>query len=106
MQPKKFNLSFLPLFEQDLNEIIDYIALTLKNPEAAMRLVDDVEIAIMKRLEMPISFSPYPSAKKRKYPYYRIYVRNFCIFYVVIDNTMEVRRILYQRRDFDHLWFP
>lgn len=98
MQPKKFNLSFLPLFEQDLNEIIDYIALTLKNPEAAMRLVDDVEIAIMKRLEMPLSFSPYPSAKKRKYPYYRIYV--------VIDDTMEVRRILYQRRDFDHLWFP
>ena len=42
MQPKKYNLSFLPLFEQDLNEIIDYIALTLKNPEAAMRLFYDV----------------------------------------------------------------
>ncbi|MCI8420500.1 MAG: type II toxin-antitoxin system RelE/ParE family toxin, partial [Oscillospiraceae bacterium] len=36
-------------------------------------------------------------SRKRTHPYYRIQVRNFTIFYVVIDGTMEVRRILYSR---------
>ncbi len=39
----------------------------------------------------------------KNHPYYRINVRNFSIFYVVIDNTMEVRRILYSKRNIDEL---
>lgn len=45
------------------------------------------------------AFEPYHSAKDRQYPYYRISVRNYTIFYVVIDDVMEVRRIVYSRRD-------
>ena len=30
---------------------------------------------------------------------YRIYVKNYMIFYVVIDDVMEVRRILYNKRN-------
>ena len=103
MENKPYQLSFLPLFEEDLNGIIDYISNTLHSPSAAERLVDDVELAILKRLETPLVFSPYPSVKKRQYPYYRINVRNFSIFYVVINNTMEVRRILYNKRDIDNI---
>ena len=49
MSTKKYKLSFLPLFESDLIEITDYIANKLNNPEAALRLVDDIEIAINRR---------------------------------------------------------
>jgi len=66
-------------------------------------LIDDIELAIVKRLEMPLSFAPYQSSKIKNHPYYRINVRNFSIFYVVIDNTMEVRRILYSKRNIDEL---
>ena len=38
-------------------------------------MVDDIESAILKRLENPLAFEPYRSAKRREYPYYRIYVR-------------------------------
>lgn len=100
---KKYKLSFLPLFEEDLNEIVDYITVDLQNPSAAERLVDNIESAINKRLEMPLSFAPYRSSRKRPHPYYRINVRNFSIFYVVIDDTMEVRRVLYSKRDLDKL---
>lgn len=103
MDEKQYKLRFLPLFEDDLNEIVDYITLRLKNPSAADRLVDDVEAAIMKRLEMPESFEPYPSTRDREYPYYAIQIRNFTVFYVVIGDTMEVRRILYSRRDMKNL---
>ena len=94
---KRYELRILPLFEDDLNEIVDYITYRLRNPIAAERLVDDVEAAIEDRRSCAEAFEPYPSCRKRKYPYYRIQVRNFTIFYVVIDGTMEVRRILYSR---------
>ena len=66
-------------------------------------MIDDIELAIVKRLEMPLSFAPYQSSKIKNHPYYRINVRNFSIFYVIIDNTMEVRRILYSKRNIDEL---
>ena len=34
--------------------------------------------------------------------HYRIQVRHFTIFYVVIEDVMEVRRVLYSRRDWKH----
>ena len=40
---KKYKLSFLPLFEEDLNEIVDYISTDLQNPSADDRLVGDFE---------------------------------------------------------------
>lgn len=100
---KKYKLSFLPLFEQDLNEIVDYITANLQNPSAAERLVDDIEATVYKRLEAPLAFAPFRSSKKRPHPYYRINVRNFSVFYVVIDDTMEVRRVLYSKRNLDKL---
>ncbi len=103
MKYQNYRLRFLPIFEDDLNDIVDYIINTLQNVDAANRLIDDVEYAILKRLEMPISFPRYQSKKQRPHDYYRINIRNFSIFYVVIDNTMEVRRILYNRRDIDNI---
>ncbi|QRG86682.1 type II toxin-antitoxin system RelE/ParE family toxin [Bulleidia sp. zg-1006] len=103
MNRRTYKLTFLPLFEKDLLKITDYITNTLQNPGAAHRLVDDIELAIVKRLEMPLSFVPYQSSKIRKHPYYRINVRNFSIFYVIIDDTMEVRRLLYSKRNIDEL---
>ncbi len=101
MNAKRYKLRVLPLFEEDLNRIIDYIALQLKNPLAAERLVEDVETAIRERLTCAEAFEPYPSAKERPHPYYRLRVRNFTVFYVVLGDTMEVRRILYSRRDLE-----
>ena len=95
MDGKHYKLSILPLFEDDLNEIVDYISVRLQNPIAAEDFVDAVENAIQDRL----SFEPYHSAKERRYPYYRIQVKNYTIFYVVIGDTIEVRRIVYSRRD-------
>ena len=95
MGNKKYDVRFLPLFEEDLYEIVTYITERLKNPVAANKLIDDVENAIIKRSSYAESFEPYHSVKERKYPYYRIYVGN----YVVIDDVMEVRRILYNKRN-------
>ena len=103
MNGRRYKLSILPLFEDDLNEIVDYITYRLRNPLAAERLVDEVERAIEDRLDCAESFEPYRSSRERKYPYYRIQVKNFSIFYVMIGNTMEVRRMIYSRRNLKDL---
>jgi plasmid stabilization system protein ParE len=103
MDKPPYRLRYLPLFEQDLAGAKDYIAITLQNPSAANRLVEETETAIQDRLLAPVSFKAYRSKKDRKYPYYRIHVKNYTVFYVVIDNTMEVRRFMYSRRDIDNL---
>ena len=108
MLSKKYRLSYLPLFYEDLDEKITYIAGTLKNPKAASDLLDKVEAAIMERLPVAESFEPYHSVRERRYTYYRIYVDNYTIYYVVIDDdpndpVMEVRRFLYNGQNKDEL---
>lgn len=98
MKNEKYKLRYLTLFEQDLIQTISYITNVLKNTDAAEKLVNDIEDAIQERLEYPLAFEPLPS-KKRDYPYYRIYIRNYVIYYVVIGDVMEVRRFLYGARD-------
>ena len=94
---KEYELRFLPLFEEDLNEIVDYIKNVLQNEIAAFSFVDAVDQAIRQRLPFAESFEKFQSTHDRKHPYYQIPVKNYTIFYVMIGNTMEVRRILYGR---------
>ena len=108
MFSKKYRLSYLPLFYEDLDEKVTYIAEKLKNPKAANNLLDKVESAIMERLPLAESFEPYHSVRERRYSYYRIYVDNYIIYYVVIDDNpndlvMEVRRFLYNRQNGDNM---
>lgn len=103
MPNKEYKLRFLPLFEEDLNEIIDYITFDLNNPTAAQAMLDSVQTAIIERLPFAESFEPFHSVHSRKYPYYRISVKNYTVFYVVIGDVMEVRRIIYSRRDWRNM---
>lgn len=100
MLSKKYRLRYLPLFYEDLEDKVIYIAEKLKNPKAANDLLDKVEAAILERLPIAESFEPYHSVRERRFTYYRIYIDNYIIYYVVIDDDpedliMEVRRFLY-----------
>ncbi len=102
----KYTLSYLPLFYDDMEEIIAYLSDVLLNPDAANDLLDEVEKAILNRLPNAESFEKYHSLKERKYPYYRIYVKEYTIYYVVIPKErgkkiMEIRRILHNLQDRD-----
>ena len=103
----EYELRYLPLFYEDMYEKVTYIREKLLNPEAADDLIDVVEKAILDRLPNCESFEPYHSVKEREYPYYRIYVKNFTVYYVVIHmddrKIMEVRRFLYNRQDRDRI---
>ena len=104
----KYSLRYLPIFYEDFSEIIDYISVKLNNPQAALNLIDSVETAITERLPFAESYGIYESSQERKYPYYKINVKNFIIFYVVIDDEesnkiMEIRRILYNKQNWEDI---
>lgn len=100
MLNKRYRLRYLPLFYEEVDEKVTYIAEKLKNPKAANDLLDKVETAILERLPVAEAFESYHSIREHRYTYYRIYVDNYIIYYVIIDDDpkdliMEVRRFLY-----------
>ena len=91
-----YGLRYLPLFKQELDLAVTYIAFQLNDIDAANSLLDNVEKAIKNRLNNPESYEPVKSKKDWKHPYYRIYVDNYIVYYVVLEENgqkiMEVRR--------------
>jgi plasmid stabilization system protein ParE len=104
MQEKKYNLEFLHSFEKDLLKIKNYIVYNLDNPYAALKFNDLVEKAIFERLKNPEISEKYISLTTRSEVYYKIHVKNFTVFYVLKkDNVMEVRRIIYSKRNINKI---
>lgn len=101
---KKYKIKYLPLFYKDLDKIINYIMYQLDNEIASNNFVNELEKEIEKRAYNPDSYEKYKSNRRRQYTYYKIYIKNYTVFYTVKDNIMEVRRILYSRRNFDKLY--
>ena len=50
MADRKYKLRYLPMFYEDLEQKVVYIAENLQNPQAANDLIDAVEKAILDRL--------------------------------------------------------
>lgn len=98
-RPKHYKLRYLPLFWDDLEEAVTYISEVLENPVAARRLVDGVESGILEHLKAPTMEQIYKTTRERPLPYYWFAVGNYMVFYVVENDVMEVRRLVYGARD-------
>ncbi len=102
-------IRYSPSFDTDLDETLCYIASVLQNPDAAERLLQDVENSIEERSRNPEIYAVYGWSLNDSVPYYRIVVGNFIVLYVVLtensEKIMEVRRILYGRRNIALLVF-
>lgn len=72
------------------------LSVTVSQPEPRLAQEDNTETGAW--ITVP-GTNIDPSTKQREYPYYRIYVHNCTVFYVVIDGVMEVRRFLYSAQD-------
>ena len=67
------------------------------NPNAANKLLEDIEDAILKRSENLTIFAPYRPQCELKKTYYKIKVHNYFIFYSVENGIMEISRLIYSR---------
>ncbi|MTI49899.1 MAG: type II toxin-antitoxin system RelE/ParE family toxin [Firmicutes bacterium] len=99
---KKYEIRYLPIAERDLTEIIEYIQ--LDDPIAAIKFLDKIDSSISKLEEFPF-IGKIPKDSRLEYLSYRILIiGNYLVFYVVQENTVEIRRILHGKRKYDFLF--
>ena len=88
-------------FYNDFEKINSYIKYKLKNVIAANKLINRVEREIINRSNNPLDYEKFETNAGNIY--YRIYIGNYIVFYTVSGNVMEVRRIIYNKRNFSKL---
>ena len=103
MEKNKYIIKYSATYINQFNNILNYLVNNLNNRIAAENFYNKVIKEIETRSYNPTSYEKYISTRKRQNTYYKIYVKNYTIFYTVKDNTMELRRILYSKRNFDEL---
>ncbi len=94
---------FLPIAKKDLQEIISYISNDLNAPIAALSLVDALYESISKLSEFPTMYREYYASRPLIDKYRIISVKNYIVLYIVKDNEVEIRRIIYAKMDYDKL---
>jgi len=96
-----YRVKIYPAAEQDLTDIVDY--LNTLSSGAALRIYDAITEEIAGLSRMP-ERCPRPkdlalSAKGYRY----LIVEKYLVFYVVDGDTVQIRRILYARRNYSSL---
>ncbi len=96
-----YKVLIFPTAAQDLAELVEY--LNTLSADAAIKYYDMLTEQISSLSPMP-ERCPKPkdlalSAKGYRY----LIVRDYLVFYVVAGSTVQIRRILYGRRDYGSL---
>ena len=96
---KKYKIQFMSLAIQDIAEITDYIAEVLSAPQAAYDLLAKIDEAVKPLEQFPFIFPVYKDAAFTKLGYRIRPVGNYLLFYVVVGNAVEIRRVIYAKRN-------
>ena len=96
-----YKIKIFPTAKQDLEEVIGY--LNTLSPDAASKYYDLLVEEIANLSKMP-ERCPKPKDLALAVKGYRyLIVKNYLVFYVIIGDTVQIRRILYARRDYSAL---
>lgn len=100
-----YNVLFLPLAQNDLVEIVRYIANELHNEQAANSFADEIMKATDRLADFPYAYPVYMPIRSTKNEYRKISVQNYLIFYTVDERTktVTIARVIYAKRDYDKL---
>ena len=93
-----YKVRIFPTARQDLEDVIGY--LNTLSPEIALNYYDRLveEIASLSRMPERCPRPKDLALAAKGYRY--LIVKNYLVFYVVAGDTVQIRRILYARRDY------
>lgn len=98
---ENYKIKIFPRAKQDMEEVIDY--LNTLSPDIALKYYDLLVEEIAGLSQMP-ERCPRPkdlALAARGYRY--LIVKNYLVFYVIAGDTVQIRRILYARRNYKGL---
>ena len=97
---ERYDVRIFPTAQQDLMDVIDYLNTLSK--EAALNFYDRLVSEIASLSTMPERCPrPRDLASARGYRY--LAVGNYLVFYVIVGSVVQIRRILYAKRDYKQL---
>lgn len=97
----KFTLRYLPIAEEDLISILDWIA--KDSPTRALKFVDKLEEKIGKLENFPMLGRIPRHSKLRDYGYRVLIIESYLVFYITRKSIVEVHRVIRASRDLDKL---
>ncbi len=101
---KKCRIEYLPVAQNDLTEILEYIQ--KDNPSAALNFLVQIDEAVIKLEDFPLMGQVSKDRRLQALNYRMLIVSSYLIIYVVMDNVVEIRRILHGRRKYGFLIDP
>ena len=98
MSRRKYSIRFLQVAEDDLAEVITYIA--ADRPSAAEALATKIERNIRLLSDNPHLGQSPKEEELAKLGYRYLVVENYLVFYIIERQTIYVHRILHGARDY------
>jgi len=97
----KYKIRIYSYAKTDLKDIVSY--LNTLSPQAAIRYYDLIVEKIGSLSEMPerCSFARDVALKAKGYRY--LIAENYLVFFVIKSDTVQIRRIIYGRRNYEWL---
>ena len=92
-----YRLKYLPLALNDLRDITDYITVVLKAPKAALDFLDALDESVSRLEKFPYSSKVYQPVEDTENEYRFLPVKNYLVFYVVHEETVEIHVVQAQR---------
>jgi len=98
---KKHNIRYMPVAEEDLNEIVDY--LLEYGVSTANKFVDDLE-KLEERLSMFPKSAPLVRDKRLRDKGYRVAViGSYLLFYLTNETDTYVMRVIHGKQDYANM---
>jgi toxin ParE1/3/4 len=98
VSPRKYNIRLLRAAENDLAEIVLYIA--ADHPSAAEALATKIEKSIRLLSDNPYLGQTPKEEELAKLGYRYLVVDNYLVFYIIERQTIYIHRILHGARDY------
>ena len=91
--------------ENDLAGIVRYISNQLNAPATAVKMVDEIEKAIINLAYMPKRCAPITDERLALKGYRKLQIKNYIAFFTIdeSDMTVQIKRILYAARDWRNI---
>lgn len=99
--PNKLALRYLPVAEDDLISILDWIA--KDSPSRATKFINKLEERIGMLELFPLLGRIPRNLKLREYGYRVLVVEAYLVFYIIRKKTVEVHRVIRASRDLDKM---
>ena len=96
-----FKIEYLPVAQKDLIEILEYIQ--RDNPPAALALLNKIDESIAKLGDFPLMGAMPKDIRLKSLGYRMLVIGNYLVFYVLMDDIVEIRRIMHGKRRYEFL---